>query len=400
MRQRKGLWLALGLLSIVLAGCVPCGLAAAAARPAPPATQPAASPPQVRGSLPSISEQEQLLVGLYKRANPAVVNVQVTKRSQGMFRFDPQKGEPPDEFVHGQGSGFVIDREGHIVTNHHVVEDAEEVLVVYSDGDQARGEVIGADADSDLAVIKADHLPAGVTPLELSDTDQVEVGQVAIAIGNPFGLQGTLTTGIVSAVGRTLPLGRESSSVGGRFSIPRMIQTDAAINPGNSGGPLLDSRGRVIGINTAINAQNGVNSGVGFAVPVNLIRRIVPKLIREGRYTYPWLGISGRDVNPDIADAMDLPSRRGALVVEVVKSSPAERAGLRPSTRSVTAHDTELRVGGDVIIAVDDQPVRQFDDLLVYLIEHTSVGQTVRLTIIRDGRPQAVPVTLAERPTD
>jgi len=405
MKARPGIWLvALGILAVALAGCTPCGLAAAVARQAPPASQPAAGLPaplpEARSSLPNVGEQEQLLVDLYKRANPAVVNVQVTKRSQGSFRFDPQQGEPPDEFVHGQGSGFVIDRQGHIVTNHHVVEGAEEVLVVYADGDEARGEVIGSDADSDLAVIKADHLPAGVAPLELSDTDQVEVGQAAIAIGNPFGLQGTLTTGIVSAVGRTLPLGRESSSIGGRFSIPRMIQTDAAINPGNSGGPLLDSRGRVIGINTAINAQNGVNSGVGFAVPVSLIRRVVPRLIQEGRYVYPWLGISGRDVTPDIADAMNLPSRRGALIVEVVKSSPAERAGLRSCNRTVTAHDTELQVGGDVITAIDDQPVRQFDDLLVYLIENASVGQTIRLTIIRDGRPQVVPVTLAERPTD
>ncbi len=405
MKARPGIWLVVvGVLAVALAGCAPCSLTAAAARKglsasAPAAELPAAAP-EARGSLPYIAEQEQLLVDLYKRAHLAVVNVQVTKRSQGTFRFDPQQGEPPDEFVHGQGSGFVFDREGHIATNYHVVEGAEEVLVVYADGDQARGEVIGADPDSDLAVIRVDHLPAGITPLELSESDEVQVGQFAIAIGNPFGLQGTLTTGIVSAVGRTLPLGRQSSSIGGRFSIPRMIQTDAAINPGNSGGPLLDSRGRVIGINTAINAQNGVNSGVGFAVPVSLIRRVLPQLIKEGRYTYPWLGISGRDVNPDIADAMKLPSRRGALVVEVIKSSPAERAGLRPSNRRVTAHDSELLIGGDVITAVDDQPVRQFDDLLVYLIENASVGQTIRLTIIRDGRPQVVPVTLAERPSD
>nr|HPL27587.1 trypsin-like peptidase domain-containing protein [Anaerolineae bacterium] len=285
MRTRLGVLLIGGVLAVLLAGCVPCGLPFGAVRSglaAPPAASEPKAVPEVHGSLPSLPEQEQLLVSLYRRANPAVVNLRVTKRSEGGYRFQPQEGEPPDQYVHGQGSGFVIDSEGHIVTNHHVAEGAEEVLIVYADGDQARGEVVGSDPDSDLAVVKADHVPAGVIPLQLSEYDEAQVGQVAIAIGNPFGLQGTLTTGIVSAVGRTLPLGRESSAVKGRFSIPRMIQTDAAINPGNSGGPLLDSQGRVIGVNTAINAQNGVNSGVGFAVPVNLIRRVVPQLIKEG----------------------------------------------------------------------------------------------------------------------
>ncbi len=401
--MRMRLWVVplVGAMVIAVTGCVPCGLQAGTLRrglAAPPAATLRAPGPEVQGELPSISEQEQLLVSLYRRANPAVVSVQVAKRSEGTFRFEPQEGGPPDEFVHGQGSGFVIDSEGHVVTNHHVVEGAEEVLVTYSDGDQARAQVIGTDPDSDLAVVKVDHLPSGVIPLELCDTDEIEVGQAAIAIGNPFGLQGSLTTGIISAVGRTLPLGRDSTSVGGRFSIPRMIQTDAAINPGNSGGPLLNSGGRVIGINTAINAQNGVNSGVGFAVPVSLIRRVVPQLIQEGRYVYPWLGVSGRDVDPDTADAMKLPERRGALVVEVIKSSPAERAGMRGTSRQVTVHDSQLDIGGDVITAVDGSPVRQFDDLLVYLIEEASVGQTIRLTIIRDGQAQEVPVTLTERP--
>jgi 2-alkenal reductase len=330
-----------------------------------------------------------------------VVNIRVARRSEGDFRFQPEQGSPPDELVRGQGSGFVIDSEGHIVTNHHVVEGAEEVLVIFSDGDQAQARVVGSDPDSDLAVIKVGHLPSpDIVPLELGDSDQVKAGQIAIAIGNPFGLQGTLTTGIVSAIGRTLPLGRQSAAVGGRFSIPRMLQTDAAINPGNSGGPLLDSRGRVIGVNTAINAREGVSSGVGFAVPVNLIRRIVPQLIREGRYAYPWLGISGRDVNSDIVEAMKLPERRGALIVEVIKGSPAERAGLRGSDRAVTVHDGVLDIGGDVVTAVDGVPVRQFDDLLVYLIEKTSVGQRISLTILRDGRSQSVEVQLVERPRD
>ncbi len=403
--MKTNLWvpLLLGLLVLAVAGCLPCGLPTGATRRGlaqPPAAIAPAPGPEVEGSLPAVSAQEQLLVSLYKRASPAVVNVRVTKRSQGTFRFEPQEGTPPDEFLHGQGSGFVYDRAGHIVTNNHVVEGAEEVLVVYSDGDQARATVVGTDPDSDLAVIKADRVPSTVAPLELSESNEIEVGQTAIAIGNPFGLQGSLTTGIVSAVGRTLPLGSESTAVGGRFSIPRMVQTDAAINPGNSGGPLLNSQGRVIGINTAINAQSGVNSGVGFAVPVSLIRRVVPELIEKGRHVYPWLGISGRDVDPDIADAMALPERRGALVVQVIKGSPAERAGLRGATRTVTVHGSELDVGGDVVTAIDGTPVHQFDDLLVYLIEETSPGQTVQLSLLRNGQPQAVEVTLAERPTN
>lgn len=399
--KRRWWSLAMAMLLVsVLTACTPGNLLPGLARHAPTAspTLPVSEPPARSGSAAVSADQEQLLISLYQRANPAVVNIRVTKRSEDVLRFESE--DTPDEYVHGQGSGFVFDGQGHIVTNYHVVEGAEEVLVVYSDGDQARAAVVGYDADSDLAVIKADRLPSDVRPLELAETDQIHVGQMAVAIGNPFGLQGTLTTGIVSAVGRTLPLGRQSSSVGGRFSIPRMVQTDAAINPGNSGGPLLDSQGRVIGINTAINAREGVNSGVGFAVPVNLIRRIVPVLIEKGHYAYPWLGIAGRDVNPDIADAMKLPERRGALVVEVIKASPAERAGLRGASRTVTVRDSELAIGGDIITAIDGKPVRQFDDLLIYLIEHTSVGQKIRLTVLRDSRQQNIEVTLVERPRD
>ncbi|MGQ9683990.1 MAG: S1C family serine protease [Anaerolineae bacterium] len=401
MRRGWWLWAGISLLAVTASGCVPCGMPLGLARRLPteaPTIQ--STPPAGMPVSPGQAIGEQWLVELYKRVNPAVVNIRVTKHSEGSFRFQPDQIEPPDEYVRGQGSGFVVDGKGHIVTNYHVVEGAEEVLVVFSDGDQARATVVGTDPDGDLAVVRADHVPPGVQPLEFAQPDDVQVGQIAIAIGNPFGLQGTLTTGIVSAVGRTLPLGRQSSAVGGRFSIPRMVQTDAAINPGNSGGPLLNSQGRVIGINTAINAREGVNSGVGFAVPVSLIRRVVPALIQEGHYAYPWLGIAGRDVTPDIADAMKLSDRAGALVAEVIKSSPAERAGLHGSDRTVTVRDDQLAVGGDVITAIDDQPVRRFDDILVYLIENTSVGQKVRLTVLRKGRNETVEVVLVERPCD
>ena len=401
MRKRWWSWVGASLLAAVLYGCAPCGVPLGLAR-RPPSTAATAQPSRQAEvpAAPAQADREQWLVDLYQRVNPAVVNIRVTKHSEGAFRFQPDQAEPPDEYVRGQGSGFVIDGEGHIVTNYHVVEGAEEVLIVFSDGDQARATIVGTDPDGDLAVVKADHVPANVQPLEFAEPDRVQVGQTAVAIGNPFGLQGTLTTGIVSAVGRTLPLGRQSSAVGGRFSIPRMVQTDAAINPGNSGGPLLDSQGRVIGINTAINAREGVNSGVGFAVPASLIRRVVPVLIKEGHYAYPWLGISGRDISPDIADAMKLADRAGALVAEVIKSSPAERAGLRGSDRTVTVRDDELAIGGDIITAIDGQPVRRFDDMLMYLIENTSVGQKVKLTVLRNGRSETVEVALIERPRD
>ncbi len=412
MRARVPFLVVSGLLAVVLTGCCSGGQLQSAGWLPRSARAPTASPtilpkaeelavPLSSGGFAEAPSQEQQLIDLYQRVSPAVVNVRVTKRSEGSFRFQPEQGSPPDEYVRGQGSGFVIDREGHIVTNNHVVEGAEEVLVAFPDSSQAWAKVVGADPDSDLAVIKIDRLPSeDILPLEIGDSDRVQVGQTAIAIGNPFGLQGTLTTGIISAVGRTLPLGRESVTLSGRFSIPRMLQTDAAINPGNSGGPLLDLQGRVVGINTAINAREGVNSGVGFAVPANLIRRIVPQLIDKGRYSYPWLGITGRDVGPDVAEAMRLPSQYGALVVGVAKGSPAERAGLRGSDRSVTVHDSTLQVGGDVLMAVDGIEIRRFDDLLVYLIEKVSVGQRISLTVWRNGKPQTVEVTLIERPQD
>jgi 2-alkenal reductase len=277
------------------------------------------------------------------------------------------------------------------------VEGAEEVQVTFHDGTTLRAEVIGTDPDSDLAVILVDAAEEMLLPVELGDSDQLEVGQRAIAVGNPYGLRGTLTTGIISALGRSLPIGRASQVIGARFSIPELIQTDAAINPGNSGGPLLNSQGQVIGVNTAYDPSV---SGVGFAVPVNTVKRVVPTLIREGRYEYPWLGISGSDVTLEIVEAMDLPVERGAIVLEVTPDSPADEAGLRGSNRTVTSLGSELRVGGDVVIRIDDQRVLQFEDILVYILRSTEVGQEIELTIIRGGREQSVRATLGARPSE
>ena len=344
-----------------------------------------------------LARENEWLIDLYKRVNLSVVNVRVVKQVEG-FPFRLPGGD--DLYERGVGSGFVFDLKGHIVTNNHVVAGAEELQVTFSDGTTVEARIVGTDPDSDLAVIRVDVPPEQLHPVELGDSDGLAVGQRAIAIGNPFGLEGTLTTGVISALERTLRLGHVSERVGGRFSIPGMIQTDAAINPGNSGGPLLDYLGRVIGINTAINSLSGIGTGVGFAVPISMIKRVVPKLIEEGRYTYPWLGLTGTDVTPGHVKAMDLPVRRGALVTLVTEGGPADRAGLRGSEEEAEVGPDRIQVGGDVIIGINGRSVRKFDELLTYLVRETEPGQKVELLIIRDGREERVSVTLGRRPED
>jgi S1-C subfamily serine protease len=404
---KYGTILLLALLVLALTGCLCClptarrvvrevsePTAVVEEREEPVAT-PTALPPQV---VQQADAEEQLLINIYKRVNPGVVHIRVVALvdMNELLPDLPDSQRIPEQYQEGTGSGFVIDQEGHIVTNNHVVADAEEVQVTFSDGTSARARVIGTDPDSDLAVIQVDVPARELYPLELGDSDRLEIGQRAIAIGNPYGLDGSLTTGIISALGRSLQLGRESEVLGNRFTIPELIQTDAAINPGNSGGPLLNSQGQVIGVNTAYDPDV---SGVGFAVPVNAVKRAVPRLIAGGRYVYPWLGISGTDLSLDLVEAMNLPVERGAIVMTVTSDSPADKAGLRGSTETVEKSGRELQVGGDVIIAIDGNPVREFNDILVYIISRAEVGQQVTLTIIRDGREQSVKVTLAERPS-
>jgi S1-C subfamily serine protease len=397
----------LALVALNLTGCSACWLPPfgrlARATPTPVREYIVITPtPLAPEVIQEADAEEQVLINAYKRVNPAVVNIRVVRRvgSEGLTLPDipgfPNTPQGPEEFYQqGSGSGFVIDTEGHIVTNNHVVEEAEDVQVAFHDGRMVRAKVVGTDPDSDLAVIKVD-MPADLLyPAELGNSDTLEIGQRAIALGNPYGLRGTLTTGIISALGRSLPLGRASAVIGARFSIPELIQTDAAINPGNSGGPLLDSQGRVIGVNTAYDPNV---SGVGFAVPVNTVKRVVPKLITDGRYAYSWLGISGTDLSLDIVEEMDLPVQRGALVQEVTPDGPADDAGLRGSSQVVQKKGSELRVGGDVIIAIDEQKVEQFEDILVYILRYTEVGQDVKLTVVRDGREQTITVKLGERP--
>ncbi|MBI4258772.1 MAG: trypsin-like peptidase domain-containing protein [Thaumarchaeota archaeon] len=291
----------------------------------------------------------------------------------------------------GQGSGFVYDGQGHIVTNNHVVEGATRFDVSFIDGSNVRGSLVGADPYSDLAVIKVD-LPAGTHPaLPLGDSSNLEVGQTILAIGNPFGLGGSMSAGIVSQLGRQL------RAVGG-FLIVGVIQIDAAVNPGNSGGPLLDLNGRVVGVNTAIASGTGAFSGIGFTIPSNTVKRVVPSLIASGTFKHPFVGISGLDVTPEIAEAMGLNEARGFLVTGVAPDGPAAEAGVKAGNRLQNINGVQVELGGDVVVGVDDVKVRKLDDILLYLEENVSVGQTVTFNVLRDGRPLEIHLTVSERP--
>jgi 2-alkenal reductase len=326
-----------------------------------------------------------------------VVNIQVATRAMGLgipgFEL-PEDGQ----LEQAQGSGFIYDNQGHIVTNNHVVEGAESVLVVFSNGFWADAEVVAADPQADLAVIKVTP-PEGMEwrPLPLADPDALRVGYTVVAIGNPFGLDGTMTTGIVSALGRGLPVG---DSLVSRYTLPDVVQTDAAINPGNSGGPLIDLAGRVVGVNFAIRSEIRANAGVGFAIPVSIIHRVVPALITEGHYAYAYLGMTGSTISAVMAEALELPENRlGVYVAEIIPGGPAAESGLTGGSEVVTTEGgNKVTRGGDVIIAIDDQPVLRFEDLVSFLVTKAAPGQTVTLTVIRGEETLEVPVVLGERP--
>ncbi len=340
---------------------------------------------------------ESALTDVYQRALPSVVDIQVTQRVAAgpVNQFGFGLGQQPQDFLRqGEGSGFVWDADGHIITNYHVVEDAETVKVSFANGTSAGAEVIGTDPDADLAVLKVDLPASELQPLVLGDSDALQVGQLAIAIGNPYGQDFTMTSGIVSAVGRII------SSGSSPFSIPEVIQTDASINPGNSGGPLLNRHGEVIGINTMIISESGSNAGVGFAIPINIARQILPTLIAGKDYEYAWLGISGTALTDEVAAAMSLlAGTRGALVIDVTQGGPADEAGLRASQETLTVAGVEYPYGGDIVIAIQGKPVTDMDDLITYLVEHTRPGDKVTLGLLRaGGNQETVTVTLGVRP--
>ncbi len=290
------------------------------------------------------------------------------------------------------GSGFVFDKMGHIVTNAHVVRDSVSLEVTFLDGRSYEAELAGADEHTDLAVIKVETDPDLLSPLPIGDSGILQVGQGVAAIGNPFGLSGSMTAGIVSQVGRLLPAGQSN------FSIPDVIQTDAAINPGNSGGPLLNMRGEVIGVNTAIQTGTGEFAGVGFAVPSQTVLKIVPTLIEDGEYQHPWIGVSGTDISPRLANVLNLTDTRGFHVVAVVEDSPAHKAGLRGSNQTVQYEGVVYVVGGDVITMVDDVTVRKISDILLHLQRSKAVGDEILVQLLRDGKALEKTIILEKRP--
>ncbi len=403
MRKRNLLIIALTLIALVaLSGCNLFSLMTS--QRSEPQTEAVATPTPAsvseadRTPLPDqagvLAALQDALETIYAGVNPSVVSIRVTQQSSGgmILPFSEDLPLPSEE---GAGSGFVWDTEGHIVTNYHVIENATRIVVQFSDSTTAVASVIGSDPDSDLAVLKVEAPEAKLRPVRMAQAE-ARVGQLAVAIGNPFGLGNTMTVGFVSAIGRSLAVGE---TLGSQYSIPDIIQTDAPINPGNSGGVLVNEQGEVIGVTTAIVSPVQASVGIGFAIPATIVQRVVPVLIEKGAYAHPWIGISGTSLASEIATAMDLPAeQRGALVMEVITGGPADKAGLQGSTRQVTIGGRQVAVGGDVIIAFDGVPIRSFDELVSVLGAQSRPGQTVTLTVLRDGAERDIRLTLQERP--
>lgn len=325
------------------------------------------------------SKSNLTLIELFEKSEESVVKIKVERIGSGTD-------------TGGLGSGFVYDNLGHIITNAHVVDGASKATVTFLDGSQYSAEIIGEDKFTDIAVIKVSEKPRLLHPLQIGDSSLLRVGEQVAAIGNPFGLSGSMTSGIVSQMGRLM------ATPDTAFSIPDVIQTDAAINPGNSGGPLLNMKGQVIGINTAIQSITGGNSGIGFAVPSNTVSKIVPVLIEDGKYHHPWIGITGQDIDPDLAQALGLEQAKGFMIITVVDGSPADKAGLKGRTITLETGGKEYPAGGDIIISVDDKEVRKISDILIHLQREKSVGDEMILGVLRDGEFLHITLELVERP--
>ena len=402
-------WLIGGVLALLIFGCIAIGAltlfivrdsssaSRGSLRPAPvlatnaenaaserPATVLVATPES------GVDYESAVLMNIYAQVNGSVVNI--TNFTDGSnLQGVPNNFHQGELLPLGTGSGFVWDERGYIITNDHVVEGADEVQVTFGDGTVALAEIVGTDPSSDLAVLKIDPTGYNLVPVRRGKLDDVRVGMRVAAIGNPFGLQGTLTSGIVSAIGRSIP-------AVARFSIPNSIQTDAPINPGNSGGPLLNEKGEVIGVNAQIRTETGVNSGVGFAIPITIVERVAPALIADGRYQHSYLGVSGMTLSPICADDLGLTTAvRGAYIQQVLAGTPAARAGLRSGQQDTNTKYFQIcpaQRGGDIITAIDEQPVRTFDDVLAYLESNTSPGDQITLRILRGNEEFLVDVTL------
>jgi S1-C subfamily serine protease len=403
--SRSTRWTLFGALALLFFLGIGCGLSPVVISPTPTPIpiQPTATVVQAQPTATSVpgpvkpleneavaaNALEEQVIAVYEAGGPSVVNI--TSRS---IAYDMFMQPIPQE---GSGSGFVYDVEGHIVTNFHVVEGADQLLVTLANGQEYEAELIGQDPTNDLAVIRIDaggDLPA---PLLIGDSDDLRVGQFVVAIGNPFGLEQTLTVGVVSALGRIIQSPEEDRFIG------EAIQTDAAINPGNSGGPLLDLQGRVIGVNSQIISPSRANAGIGFAVSANTVRRVAPELIARGYYPHPWLGINSLPLSPGTADifrqaGVDISADKGLLILEAVLGGPAAQAGVRGGDRIVRFGRYNLPVGGDILIAIDEQPLQTSRDLTMYLDTQTEIGQTVKLSIVREGQEMTIEAKLGERP--
>jgi S1-C subfamily serine protease len=327
---------------------------------------------------PSIPTIEVLsLTEIFERSESGVVSISVQK--------------PDLSNGNGIGSGFVFDKNGNIVTNNHVVENAEKISVTFTDGKSYKAKIVGTDSFTDLAVINIDAESLDVKPLPIGDSSVIKVGEKVSAIGNPYGLSGSMTSGIVSQLGRVLP------SQSTPFSIPDIIQTDAAINPGNSGGPLLNMKGEVIGVNTAIFSNTNGFSGVGFSIPSNTVSKIIPILIREGEYKHPWVGITSQNIDQELADVLGFEDIKGTLIITVVKDSPADKAGLRGSSKTIEKNGIEYMIGGDIIIGMDGKDVHKIEDILIHLQREKSVGDEINFKVLRDNKIMNFVVTLEAR---
>ncbi len=367
------------------------------------AQQPAAVSQPPLASDPSLSTYESSLEAIYAAVNPSVVSIHVvTQTSAPANPFFGRGGNQGSQVSEALGSGFVWDMQGDIVTNNHVIDGATSIDVTFSDGVNVPAKVVGADVYGDLAVIKVSVNSSELHPVTIGDASKIKVGQLAFAIGNPYGENNSFTTGVISALGRTLPAGSSSNSnsTGPTYSIPDVIQTDTPINPGNSGGVLLDDQGRVLGVTSAIESSSNSNSGVGFAIPSTIVQKIITSLIKTGSYQHPYIGISGTSLDAALNQAMSLnQTQQGALVEDVNPGGPAAQAGLQGSSNTVTIDGNQVNVGGDVIIAINGQAIKSMDDLIAYLEENTTVGQKVSLTILRNGKQMNIELTLGARPS-
>ena len=338
-----------------------------------------------QGSLP--------LPDLFTKVQKSVV--QVTERDNS------------NEFGSRLGSGFVYDKDGHVITNYHVVtpgtNNANELQVTFLDGNVYPADLVGVDQFADLAVIKVKNISSDkLAPLPLANSSSLRIGESVVAIGNPFGQLGSMTQGIVSGLGRLLPSNENQDNLAGpgsSFSIPNIIQTDAAINPGNSGGPLIDTQGRVVGINTAIISNTGVYSGVGFAIPSNTISKVATSLIQNGSYHHPYIGIIGLSLTPDLSKQIGLNQTKGFLITSITKGSPADKSGLRAGSTTTTFNGRDVEVGGDIILKIDNREVSKIDDILAYLESQKHVGDKVHFTILRDNAIKELDLILGDRPS-